>query len=158
MYRANHTMINVETGKIINELRKNSRQSLVTIGETTNIPQSTVYDKVKSLEESVIKKYTCLLDYQKLGYGIEIKMAFKISNEQKVQGHEQILSFIKQHKNINNAFHINHDFDFFIECVFENYGAMYDFLNELKEKFGVEKQEVYHILHDIKHEEFLTTI
>lgn len=151
-------MINIETGKIISELRKNARQSLISIGESTNIPQSTVYDKVKALEESVIKKYTCLLDYKKLGFGIEIKMALKMNKQQKVQGYDQVLSFIKQHKNINNAFHINHDFDFFIEGVFENYGEMYDFLNELKEKCGVERQEIYHILHDIRHEEFLTTM
>ena len=40
---------------------------------------------------------------------------------------------------------------------FHNFSEMYTFLNEIEDKFGTEKNDVYNILHVIKHEEFLSS-
>ncbi|MBI3032397.1 Lrp/AsnC family transcriptional regulator [Candidatus Woesearchaeota archaeon] len=154
-------MLTTEEQRIIAHLRKDSRASLVAMSEETNIPQSTIYDKLHDLEQSVIKKHTCLLNYKQLGYAIEVKMALKIgevTDQNGKRSKEDMIQFLKQHKQINSAFHINSTFDFFIECIFRDYSEMFSFINELKEKFNIEKQELYHVLHEIKHEEFLTTI
>ncbi len=144
--------ITSEDLKIIASLRRNARSSLVGISQLTQMPQSTVYDKVKTYEQSFIKKHTCLIDYKQLGYNVEVKIAMKAKKESK----DQLLQYLKNHANVNSAFHINNDYDFFVEGIFRNYGEMYRFVQEVQDQFGLEKSELFHILHDIKHEEFLS--
>jgi len=138
--------------KIISNLRRNARASLVKISESTNIPQSTIYDKLKTYERDVIKKHTCLIDFKKLGFNIEVRIAVKAKKESKAK----LLEYIKEQKNINSAFHINSGYDFFLECIFQNYSEMFQFISKIEQEYGVEKIDVYHILHDIKREQFLT--
>jgi DNA-binding Lrp family transcriptional regulator len=51
--------------KIISHLRKNSRESLTTLSRKTNIPVSTLFDKVKNKTGYYIKKIHVLLIFQK---------------------------------------------------------------------------------------------
>lgn len=54
---------------ILFELLQDSRQSLVKIAKTVNLPQQTVSYRIKRLEDlKIIKKYTINIDYTKLGY------------------------------------------------------------------------------------------
>ncbi|MBS3137321.1 winged helix-turn-helix transcriptional regulator [Candidatus Woesearchaeota archaeon] len=141
-----------EDKKIISYLRKNARTSLVAISQNTGIAQSTLYEKLKSYKQSFIKKHTTLFDFKKLGYNVEVKIAVKAKKESK----ESLLAFVKLHRNVNSAFHINSGYDFFLECIFENYSEMFQFISKLEQEYGVEKTELYQILHDIKQEEFLS--
>ena len=98
---------------VLSHLRKNARSSLVAISQETNIPQSTLYEKLRNYEQTVIKKHTCLLQFEKLGYNVEIKMAIKAKKSTK----HSLLSYIKAHQNVNSAFYINGGYDYFVECV-----------------------------------------
>ncbi|MBI5392766.1 Lrp/AsnC family transcriptional regulator [Candidatus Woesearchaeota archaeon] len=145
-------MTTEEDIKIISNLRRNARASLVKISESTSIPQSTIYDKLKTYERDVIKKHTCLVDFKKLGFNVEVRIAVKAKKESKAE----LLEYINNHKNVNSAFHINSGYDFFLECIFQNYSEMFQFISKIEQEYGAEKTELYHILHDIKREEFLT--
>lgn len=54
--------------EILRALQENSRQTYVAIGRRLGIAHSTVYERIKKMEEErVIKKYTALVDADKIG-------------------------------------------------------------------------------------------
>jgi len=63
-------MKNVEL-KLISELMKNSRRSDRELAKTIGVSQPTVSRLIKKLEErGIIKEYTMIPDFSKLGYGL----------------------------------------------------------------------------------------
>ncbi|MEM2104327.1 MAG: Lrp/AsnC family transcriptional regulator [Candidatus Bathyarchaeia archaeon] len=55
--------------KILEILQEDARQTYTSIGKRLGIAHSTVYDRVKRLENyGIIKKYTALLDAEKAGF------------------------------------------------------------------------------------------
>jgi len=54
--------------KILELLQEDSRQTYTAIGKRLGIAHSTVYDRIKRMEEhTIIKKYTALVDAEKIG-------------------------------------------------------------------------------------------
>ncbi|MEM3153172.1 MAG: Lrp/AsnC family transcriptional regulator [Candidatus Bathyarchaeia archaeon] len=54
--------------KILEALQEDARQTYTTIGRRLGIAHSTVYDRIKRMEEyGIIKKYTALIDSEKAG-------------------------------------------------------------------------------------------
>lgn len=54
--------------KILEALQEDARQTYTTIGKRLGIAHSTVYDRIKRMEEcGIIKKYTALIDSEKAG-------------------------------------------------------------------------------------------
>ena len=61
-------MIDEKDELILEELRKNARLSTVDIAKKTGIPRVTVHERIKRLtEKGIIKKFTVVTDYKKLG-------------------------------------------------------------------------------------------
>ncbi|MFP3985039.1 MAG: Lrp/AsnC family transcriptional regulator [Candidatus Bathyarchaeia archaeon] len=53
---------------ILNVLQENARQSYTEIGRRLQLAHSTIYERIKKLEEQgVIKKYAATIDYRKAG-------------------------------------------------------------------------------------------
>jgi Lrp/AsnC family transcriptional regulator for asnA, asnC and gidA len=54
--------------KILEALQRDSRQTYLAIGKQIGIAHSTVYDRIKRMEENgIIKKYTTIVDSEKAG-------------------------------------------------------------------------------------------
>lgn len=54
--------------KILEALQDNARQTYTAIGKRLGIAHSTVYDRIKRMEQhGIIKKYTTLIDAEKIG-------------------------------------------------------------------------------------------
>lgn len=57
--------------QILKELQKDGRMNYAEISRKTGIPSSTVYDKiVRLVNKGVIKKFTVILDREKVGFGV----------------------------------------------------------------------------------------
>jgi len=136
---------------ILTHLRADSRKSLAMINRETNIPISTIFDKVNKLGESTISKYSPLLDFQKLGFGIRINFVLKANDKKK----QDLNDFLLENKNVNSMLRLSNDFDFFIETVFRDMKGLEEFSESL-EKFKIKKKKEFFIIEDIKKEEFLT--
>jgi len=145
------TELKEEDVKILSHLRNNARTSLVDISKETHIPQSTVYQRLEQYERKYIKKHTCLLDFERLGFKVKTMMVLKIRKEDRLN----FLEFIAQHPHINNAHKTNDGFDFILECVFVDHDHCKIFLEELEEHFGIEQKCVYPLLQNLKQEAFL---
>jgi len=135
---------------IISHLRKNARTSLTNISKNTGIPVSTVFDKVKS--NKIIKKHSALIDFAKLGYNVTVQIALQCEKEDR----EKISAHLKDHQNINSLHRINHGYDYLIECVFKDQKELSFFIEELNEKFQIKNKLIFHIIEEIKKEEFLS--
>ena len=135
---------------LLNLLRKNARETLTLMSRKTNIPVSTLYDRLKANEQNIIKKHTTLLDFPKLGFNTRANIAVKIEKDER----NNFVNYLRFHPNVNSMFKINNGFDYMIEIVFRHVKDMEDFLDELEEKFLLLDKQVFYIVEDIKHEEF----
>ncbi len=136
---------------IINELRRNARETLTNISKRTKIPISTIYEKIKSSEGKLILKHTSLIDFGKLGFNARAKIMVKTKKESKAD----LTAYLLKHENINSMYKINNGYDYMVECIFSNMKELEDFIDNVDDRFGLERKEVYYIIDDIKRETFL---
>jgi len=133
-------------------LRGNGRVTLTKISKITNIPISTLYDKLRTNNGGIIKRHTCLLDYEKLGFNTRAHISLKIGKEDKLAAKD----YLAKHQNINSLLKINNGYDFLVDVVFRHMKELEDFLDDLKARFKVDECHVYYIIDEIKQESFLS--
>ena len=134
--------------EIIKHLRKNARISLADISRDTGMPISTVFDKLNKLENNLIRKHTTLLDFPALGYALKVNFLLKCKDKDKTK------EFLMNHKNVNTLYRLNNGMDFLVEVIFKDMNEMEDFSEKLDE-LGMQKNERYHIIEELKKEDFL---
>ncbi len=136
---------------ILTHLRADSRKSLAMISRETDIPISTIFDKVNKLGKNTITKYSPLLDFQKLGFGLRVNFVLKANDKKK----QELRGFLLENKNVNSVLRLNNDFDFFVEAVFKDMKGLEEFSENLK-PFKIKKKKKFFVIEDLKKEEFLT--
>jgi DNA-binding Lrp family transcriptional regulator len=137
---------------LVMQLRKDGRQPLTEISRAINMPVSTIFDKLRLTKESVITRFTCLLDFKKIGFNCRTQMVFRIKKDFK----PDMQQFLVRHPNVNSAYRINNGYDFLIEAVFKELREVDDFLEKVEEKFKIHEKHVYYIIEDLSRERFLT--
>ena len=137
--------------KLISYLRRNARQTLTEISKKTRIPISTLYDKLKLHEHSVILKHTTLLDFSKLGFNCKANILLKAGREER----DKLGSYLNAHPAINNLYKINNGYDFLAEGVFTHVKELEDFMDALEKAFPLEERKTHYVIEDLKREEFL---
>ena len=142
-------MISEKDKKIIKHLRHNARMKLTDLSKKIDVPVTTLYSKLKNFEKQLIKKHTCLIDYNQLGYYKNIYLVMK-ANEKKTE----LRDFLHQHSCVNSLYRVNYGFDFLVECIFKDEKEVTDFLELLQEDFRPEVQ-MLNIIEELKKEEFM---
>jgi DNA-binding Lrp family transcriptional regulator len=136
---------------LLAHLRNNARETLTKISRNTSIPVSTIFDKLRQQEESIIMKHTSLVDFQQIGFGTRVKITLKVWKTDR----EKLRDFLVKHQNINSVYKINNGFDYLAEAIFRNIKDLEEFLEYLDEKFRIKTKQVYYIIEDLKREGFL---
>ena len=137
--------------RIILQLREDARTSLAAISSSINSPISTIHDRVRRLQEKrVVKKFTILVDFSKLGYHHHGKLIFKVNPLQK----QALFAFLKDHPAVNSLTEINSGFDFFAEIIHHNVKEYYSFLDTLHESFELTELQEFQVIEDITREQF----
>ena len=132
---------------LFSALRKNGRMTLTNISKETHMPVSTVFEKLRHYTGGIIKKYTVLLDFAKLGYTIHVSLVLKVGCRDK------LLQFLNTHPNVNNVYRINNGYDVLCEALFKDIHTSESFLQALEE-FTIVKMEVFYVLEDVRREGF----
>jgi Lrp/AsnC family transcriptional regulator, leucine-responsive regulatory protein len=136
---------------LMSYFRNNARENLTKISRQTQIPVSTIFQRLREFEKGPIQKHTTLLDFRQLGFDLRLNMMIAITKENK----ETCKQYLIKNDHVNSLYKINNGFDYMIECIFKNMSELQRFL-DIIEKYGIlQKLEVF-ILEDIKREEFLT--
>ena len=138
---------------ILSHLRNDARRSLVDLSKKTGIPTSTIYDRVNVHEKGSIKKYTALLDFEKLGFYGRVHVAVKLEDPQKRQ---ELFDFLMNHEQVNSLYKINLGFHYLIEAVFKNVSEAEVFIDTLQKNFEIDEKHIFNIIEEVRKEDFLT--
>ena len=137
---------------LLANLRQNARETLTKISKKTKIPISTIFDRLKYHENTIIKKHTTIIDFSKLGFSTRVTLTLKVNKDDK----ENIRDFLTKHQNVNSVYKINNGYDFLIEGIFRNIKDLEEFLENLEDKHKIKSKQVYYIVEDIQREDFMS--
>ena len=137
--------------KIIAHLRRNARIPLTNMSKKTRIPVSTIFDRMKMHENNIIKKHTCLLDFEKMGFHTRANINISVHKDDK----DELKEFLIRNAVVNSLYKINNGYDFMIECVFKNLKDLEEFIELIESSYEIFEKQVYYIIEEIKKEEFM---
>ena len=139
-----------ETDKgILNVIIENSRLSLRQIAKKLGVSVATVMHHLNRLEdEKIIRKYAASLDYEKIGYDIEVIIEVRISKGRLLDVEKKIAV----HPNVFAVYDVTGAFDAIILARFRNRRQMDNFLKKLQTYEFVERTETKLVLKTIKEE------
>ena len=135
--------------KILNILVEDSRLSLRQIAKKAGVSVATVMHHTNKLEnESIIKKYTSKLDYEKIGYDVEVMIDLRISKGRLFDVEKKIAT----HPNVFAIYDVTGASDAVVLARFRTRRQMDNFLKKIQTYEFVERTETKLILNTIKEE------
>jgi len=134
-------------------LRKDSRKNLATIGRSIRTPISTLHDRMKRLREELVEKYTCIVNFKKMGFNCRAHVIIRLCNK---EDRDILKEALLRHHGVNSLYKINNGYDFLAEVVFQDMFQLDTFVEQLDEKFKIKEKKIYYIVEDIAREVFLS--
>ena len=138
---------------MISILRNDSRTSLTDISKKTNVPISTLFDRLQGYRKHLVRRFTILPDFAALGFHTRATIILKVRREDK----DALRKYLLEHMNVNSLFKINNGYDFMMDCVFRSILELEDFISSLEEQFRVKSVSMFYVLEEIAQEKFLIT-
>jgi Lrp/AsnC family transcriptional regulator for asnA, asnC and gidA len=135
---------------LLASFRNNARKTLTLISRDLGVPISTVFEKLKRYERWFIKRYTTLLDFQRLGFSMRVQVLLKVKRE----GREELKRFLLTHMNVNSLCRVSNGYDFVLEGIFKNMQDLHEFNMALESYDLLESRELF-VLDDLRREDFL---
>jgi len=130
---------------ILKHLRNNARKSISQIAKEEKVPFLELVEAFINVDSRIIKKYTTLLDFEKIGY--PIRSIFILNGDKEV-----LNGFLTTHPNINNVSRLS-DNGFYAEAAFRSMKEYYEF-NSVLDKLNLKRKVSHPIIKEIKREEF----
>ena len=121
----NHMSIDVLDMKIIKCLSDDAKRTYRSIAEESGVSEATVKNRIDRLKESgVIKKFTVMLDYHKLGRAIKSFIGLKVQPA-KLQS---IVEHVQKNPDVHVLYRTSGDVDLLFEVIFEKMEDLNTFL------------------------------
>ena len=146
--------LNPKTIELLTFLRQNSREKLTTISRKTHIPISTLFDLLKEMQKTLVKKNTVLVDFSQLGYHTIAHVFLKVHKEDK----DKLKSFLQYNSQVNSLYKINSGWDFMIEIIHKNIKDSDRFLENINHNFNIEEKQIHYIVDELKREGFMEKV
>ena len=137
---------------VLSELRRHARETLTNLSKETQMPISTLYDRLQWYRQGLISKFTVLLDFPSLGFMTQAYLVVKVKHEQK----KALYEFLMKHHHVNCLYRINNGYDFLLQCVFKHVKELEDFLELLEHRYKIKSRNVWYIIDSLKQEAFLS--
>ncbi len=134
--------------RILNLLLEDSRLSYRKIARILKVSPATIMNRVNNLNKNIIKKYSVLLNYEKLEYEIEVIIELRISKGKLIEVERKIAT----NPNVVAVYDITGDYDAVIIARFKNRRVMDSFLKKIQTYDFVERTFTKFVLHTIKEE------
>ena len=136
--------------KIINILLVNSKTTHREIATKLGIAVGTVNTRIKRLEkEKIITRYSVFVDYEKLGYNIEVMIALKIKEGKFFELSKKLIA----DPSIFIIFDLTGDYDAEILARFHNKRQLDSFIKKLQQDESVTSTSTKLILNIIREKE-----
>ena len=129
------TKIDALSIKITKALFKNSRENIAKIAYDNKTSVDKVRTRIRNLEESgIIKKYTIMLNYEKLGYEFyKTFLYFKSLNENELK---DLMNYTLKNKNTIHLVKAISPWDIELEIMCRNFIEYNEIISNLTEKFS----------------------
>jgi DNA-binding Lrp family transcriptional regulator len=135
---------------LISKLRENSRLKLTKLSKETNVPISTIFDRLKDFDKKEIQKFSCLVDFSRLGFPIKTKIMIKVNPQER----EKLEKHLNYNERINSLFKINNGYNYLIEGIFKSLKESESFIEKLEKDYLIENIQSFYVLEEIKRETF----
>lgn len=133
--------------EILNLLLKDSSLSSREISEKVDYSKVTVLNHIKKMEEKgIIKNYTVNLNYEKIGYGLQIIIEMRISQGKLLKVEEKIAN----NERVSQVYDMTGDFDALILAQFKNRKEADQFIKKIQTYDFVERTRTHLVLNVIK--------
>jgi len=134
------TIMDEKDVAILEELRRNGRESTTRIAGSLDMPRVTVHERIKRLvEDKVIKRFTVQIDYQKLGLSTTAFILVSFSSSAK-KTQEALAQEIARIPNVSEVHIISGEWDFIVKARAKSVEELGDLVvNRLRLLEGVEK-------------------
>jgi DNA-binding Lrp family transcriptional regulator len=145
-------MISKKDSEIISHLRNNAREKVTSISKKTNIPVTTIYDKIRVHEKRFLKKHISLLNFQNIGLNAKSQVAIAVERESR----DALQKYLMENMNVNSLAKINFGYDFLAEVVFKDAGEVQNFTESLEKNYKISRLHIFNVIEELKKEAFLT--
>lgn len=135
---------------IVSNLRQNSRVTLTKMSRKTRIPVSTLYDKLRSYEGNLVRKFTSIVNFSKLGYKTKAHVMIKPFPETK----KELELFLMESRCVNSLYKVGTNFEYLAEVVCKDMTELHEFLGRIDD-LKVAGKEVLFVIDDLRKEDFL---
>ena len=136
---------------LLSYLRKNARMGLTAMSKHSQVPVSTIYDRLKSYTGTCVLRTTALLNFEQLGFHTRVSILFRCD----AKSRDGLRDYLTKALPVNSLCKINNGYDFFADCVFRDLHALEDFLDKTERQFDIKTKQVFFVIDDIKREGFL---
>lgn len=96
---------------IIRSLIKNSRITISQMSKEIDVPDATISNRLKKLESDIVKRYTMIPDWQKVG--LEITSIIIIQTES--EKHELVKEMLSRLEEISEVYSVSGEYDILIK-------------------------------------------
>ncbi len=138
---------------MLQALRSNARLSLTQMSRKTNIPISTLFDKLKVHQKRTILKHTTIIDFSAIGFDARVQFLIKGAGSQRAR----LKAHLRSCEEVNTIFAITNGFDFLVEGIFPKVGDVHQFKNELHKNFSQIECNTHFVVEDVKREGFFAS-
>lgn len=97
--------------EIIRSLVKNSRITLSQMSKEINVPDATISNRLKKLEETVIKQYTLILDTDATGLKVTALIIIQTESEK----HENVEVELSKLEEVSEVYSVSGEYDILIK-------------------------------------------
>lgn len=140
--------------KILDVLKENSKLSTHKISKKIAVPITTVFNRIKKLEkESLIKKYSIILDEKKLGRILTayIFMRYNMAVWNKAPAREELRKQLSALPNVEEIKYILGRFDILLKAKNRDINELNELLlTRLRKIPGIGQTETFIVLEDVK--------
>ena len=134
--------------QIIQELRKNARQTASEISKTIHLSVSTVIERIRKLEKSgLIEAYTVITNDHKAGNDITVLMEVGMEHP---RYNDDFIRVIKEHPNIIACYYLTGEFDYMLKICCRSSEHLEHIHNQIKDCSGVRLTRTHYVLRTVK--------
>ena len=96
---------------ILRSLIKNSRITISQMSKEIDVPDATISHRLKKMEDEIIKRYTLILDWQKIGLEITAIIIIQTESEK----HEIVKGELSRLEEVSEVYSVSGEYDILIK-------------------------------------------
>jgi Lrp/AsnC family leucine-responsive transcriptional regulator len=139
--------------KILSALRSNGRETLTKISADTGISISLVFDRLKRMEDGLIRRYSCSVDWKRLGLNRRTLLLIRMPERLR----EKAQARLARSHHINNLWRLDGKCSLAAEAMFVSLRQQEVFVKALRKEFEDVEISALAVVQSVKWEGFLTS-